>query len=295
VLGSAGQASYAAANAFLDALAHHRRARGVPACSIAWGYWETTSGMTAHLSAADISRMARAGVRALSSAEGLALFDAALARPDAALVAARFDTRALQARAHALPAMFHGLIRRRVAHPAAARASLAQRLAALSATDGARAVLDLVRGEVAAVLGIATPSTLAVDRPLKELGLDSLMAIELRNRLVAATGLRLHATLLFDYPTPHALAELLATRLFEHTPALQPPILAELDRLETSLLAASENDAARTKILTRLRSLLSRLSESVHDSGSVIPRNFESANDEELFSFVDKTFAGAEP
>src|SRR5262249_6085890 len=102
VLGGAGQANYAAANAFLDALAHHRQARGLPASAIAWGAWETKSGMTAHLSAADLARMARAGVRALSSAEGLALFDAALARPDAALAAARFDAGALRSRAQAL-------------------------------------------------------------------------------------------------------------------------------------------------------------------------------------------------
>src|SRR5262249_26473441 len=103
VLGGAGQANYAAANAFLDALAHHRRARGLPACPLAWGFWQEATGLTAPLPAADLDRMGRAGVRALSSDEGLALFDAALARPDAVLVPARFDAAALRPHAHALP------------------------------------------------------------------------------------------------------------------------------------------------------------------------------------------------
>ncbi|HWO18984.1 MAG TPA: SDR family NAD(P)-dependent oxidoreductase [Kofleriaceae bacterium] len=223
VLGSPGQASYAAANAFLDALAHHRRAQGLPALALAWGYWETRTGLTAHLTASDLSRIARSGVRGLSSEEGLALLDAALARPDAALVPARFDAAALRSHAHGLSPLLRGLVRGSVARPlaaAAARASsLKHRLGALPAQDREHALLAWVRAEIAAVLGIAEPSTLAPEQPLHELGLDSLMALELRNRLAAATEARLHATLLFDHPTPAALVRFLEHRLFEDAAA----------------------------------------------------------------------------
>ena len=219
-------------------------------------------------------------------------FDAALARSDATLVPAHFDATRLGSRTHTLPPLLRGLVKGHGVRPFAASttasSSLAHRLGALSPQDRARALLDLVRAEAATVLGLASPSTLAADRPLKELGLDSLMALELRNRLAAAAGVRLHATLLFDYPTPRALVDLLATRLFEHAPTPLPPFLTVLDQLESSLPVAAGDDAARTTLAMRLRSLLSRLDESVRDSKPVIPHRFESANDEELFSFFDK-------
>ncbi|HWO18948.1 MAG TPA: SDR family NAD(P)-dependent oxidoreductase, partial [Kofleriaceae bacterium] len=225
VLGNAGQANYAAANAFLDALAQHRRSRGLPAQSLAWGYWETRSGMTAHLTDADLARMARNGLRPLSAEEGLALFDAVLARPDAALVPAHFDVAALGTRADAVPPMLRALAegRGRAARQVAnrseagsstAESSLQQRLGTLPTEERVRALLDLVRAEASGVLGVATPSSVPPDRPLQELGLDSLMALELRNRLAAATATRLHSTLLFDHPTPTALARFLNQQLF---------------------------------------------------------------------------------
>src|SRR5262249_27567116 len=135
------------------------------------------SGMTAHLSAADLGRMSRAGVRALSSDEGLALFDAALARPETALIPARFDVAGLRSRADVLPPAMRGLLRDRAMRSAAthiaAGSLLQQRLRALGPADRARALLDLVCTEVATVLGITTPGTLPTDRPLRELGLDS--------------------------------------------------------------------------------------------------------------------------
>ncbi|HWO19044.1 MAG TPA: SDR family NAD(P)-dependent oxidoreductase, partial [Kofleriaceae bacterium] len=223
IVGSPGQASYAAANAFLDALAHHRRAQGLPGLALAWGYWETRTGLTAHLTASDLDRMARGGVRGLASHEGLALLDAALERPDAALVPARFDAAALRSRAHAVPPVLRGLVRgpvtRPLAAPVAATSSLKHRLGALPAQDRTQALLAWVRAEIAAVLGIADPSTLVPERPLQELGLDSLMALELRNRLAAGTATRLHATLLFDHPTPAALIQFLERHLFEDVAA----------------------------------------------------------------------------
>ncbi|WP_169736664.1 type I polyketide synthase [Pseudonocardia spinosispora] len=205
LLGSAGQAAYAAANRFLDALASHRATRGLPALSLDWGLWARESGMTAHLSRVDRDRMARRGLRALSDSEGLALFDAALRRPDAVLIAAHLPERSRASRP--------------VAAGTGAPAPITERLRLLSPGERDRALLDLVLVEAAAVLGLSSDGGLDHDRPLKELGLDSLMAVELRNRLDAMAPWRLPATLLFDHPTPEALVRFLDTRLTGTGPA----------------------------------------------------------------------------
>ncbi|MEV0440591.1 type I polyketide synthase [Streptomyces spectabilis] len=212
-LGSAGQGSYAAANAFLDALAARRRRQGLPALSLGWGLWADTSAMTAGL---DRSRAARSGLRELATDEGLALFDAALAGTDPLLLPMRLDTAALRARGDALPPVLRGLVRaseRRGATRAAGAAALRRRLAALSPAERDLHLLDLVRAETATVLGHPSPEAVGHDRAFKDLGFDSLTAVELRNRLTAATGLRLPATLVFDHPTPAALAGRLAAEL----------------------------------------------------------------------------------
>ncbi|WP_143688567.1 beta-ketoacyl reductase, partial [Streptomyces barkulensis] len=218
-LGTAGQANYAAANAFLDALAVHRRAQGLPAVSLAWGLWGQSSGMTGELSEVDRARMRRAGIAPLATGEALAALDAALTGTDrAALVAARLDLSALRSQAGdgTLPAPFRGLVRaplRRSASTPGAEGSWAGRLSGLAESERRRALLDLVRGQVATVLGHTRPGTVPADRPFTELGFDSLTAVELRNRLNAATGLRLPASLLFDHPTPDALTDLLLDEL----------------------------------------------------------------------------------
>ncbi len=213
--GSPGQGAYAAANVFLDALAARRRAEGLPAVSIAWGWWEQTSEMTAHMRAADVARMERMGVRALSGAEGVELFDAALALEEPLALAARLAFGPLQtlARAGVLPPLLSSLVR--VPAPragagagagGAVAGALARRLLELPPEEREDAVLELVRSHIAVVL--AHPSAAAIDprAPFKELGFDSLTAVELRNRLGTATGLRLPVTLGFDYPNATALA-----------------------------------------------------------------------------------------
>ncbi|WP_394831085.1 SDR family NAD(P)-dependent oxidoreductase [Pendulispora rubella] len=297
LLGTPGQANYAAANAFLDGLAHHRRARGLAALSLDWGYWADKSAMTAHLADADLQRMARGGIRPLASEQGLALFDAALARSDAALVAAAFDTVALRARTEDLAPMLRGLVRTHAARPVANRAAAAmtlqQRLVSLPADERKRALLDLLRTEVGVILGLPSSTPIDPNRPLKELGLDSLMAVELRNRLATASHLRLPATLLFDYPTAHALVKLLLEKLVQDEPRSEVPIAAQLDGLERALLAMAENDGARALAMARLRSLVSRWGGAPNGGTELAPRNdFESATDEQLFATFDEEFTG---
>lgn len=245
VLGGPGQANYAAANVFLDALAQHRRSRGLPGLALAWGFWAQASAITAHLSDNDRKRMTRGGILALASEEGLALFDSALGRADAALVAARMDLTTIASRGDAVPSVLRGLatpkVSRSVATEAAKAASLEQRLASLSAEDAERALFDVIRSEIGAVLALPPNASLDPDRPLQDLGLDSLVALELRNRLAAITGLRLHATVLFDHPTPKALVALFVQKLV-NTDGAARATHTRVDVVETT---ASEVGAER--------------------------------------------------
>ncbi|WP_079432439.1 type I polyketide synthase [Streptomyces katrae] len=214
VLGSAGQANYAAANSFLDALAAHRHGLGLPATSLAWGLWEETAGMGAALATADVERMTRAGLPPLTADQGLALFDAAPQLGSPAVVAMRVVADGLRSWAAGgdLPAVLRGLVRGPLRRNAGngggtgAGSALRERLLAVPAQEQERQVLELVRTHVAAVLGHASPDAMQADRAFTELGFDSLTAVELRNRLTKATGLRLPSTLVFDYPTFSALA-----------------------------------------------------------------------------------------
>ncbi|MFF8597277.1 type I polyketide synthase, partial [Streptomyces sp. NPDC015220] len=228
VLGQAGQAGYSAANAFLDALARHRRAAGLPAVSLAWGLWEESGGMTGHLTETDLLRLRRTGLAPMTCEDGLALFDAALravsARADrAVLVPARLDMASLRAGA-GTPALLSGLVRPAVRRAAvggseaperdADGAALRNRIGKLAPAERDRALLDLVRLHVATVLGHAEPQRVEPSRGFLELGVDSLTALELRNRLGAEAGLRLPATLIFNHPTSAAVARYLADELF---------------------------------------------------------------------------------
>ncbi|NYV78080.1 type I polyketide synthase, partial [Streptomyces sp. UH6] len=217
-LGGPGQGNYAAANLFLDALATHRRDHGLPAVALAWGLWADRSGLAADLDDSHLQRIDRAGVTAMSAEDGLALFDAATARPEPVVVAAHIDlpTRA-DVPLEAIPPMLRGLIRP-AARPAAsaettAASSLARRLAQLPEEDRTGFVLDVVRDAAAGVLGHRSGSEIQPQRAFSDLGFDSLTAVEMRNRLSLVTETRLPATLVFDFPTPAALAEHLCAEL----------------------------------------------------------------------------------
>ncbi|ONM49975.1 type I polyketide synthase, partial [Nocardia donostiensis] len=218
VLGAPGQANYAAANAFLDALAEYRHGIGLPAISIAWGLWAAGTGMTGSLGDRETGRLARTGLLALDTEQGLRLFDASIAQRRPAVVAAQLDRSALaaQARAGLLAPLLRELapVARRTV--TAAWPGWRERLADLDAADGPAAVLDAVRTEVAFVLGHSGPEAIDPDRSFADLGFDSITALEVRNRLAAVTGLTLPATLVFDYPTPKAASAQLHRLLLGH-------------------------------------------------------------------------------
>ena len=238
--GGAGQGNYAAANTFLDGLAASRRAAGLPATSMAWGLWADASAMTGHLSEADRARLTRGGMTALSAQDGLALLDLAAGRDEAQLVLVRLDVaglRAQVARGAVLPVLWHDLAGGPARPSAVAAAtevggeSLRRDLAGRPAAERDRVLLDLVRAHVAAVLGHASPEAVEPGRAFTDLGFDSLTAVELRNRLNAATGLRLPATLVFDYPSPAVLAEFLRAEVVGAEPAETGPGTAEAQAL----------------------------------------------------------------
>jgi pimaricinolide synthase PimS1 len=226
-LGGPGQANYAAANVYLDALAQRRRAEDLPAVSIAWGLWERASGMTSQLTEADLGRIRRGGLEAISDERGLALFDAALGANRAQALAVPLNVPGLRALASAgaLAPIFSGMVRTS-RRRAATAGSLAARLTALPEGEREGYVLELVRGEVAAVLGHASADDVEPSRAFRDLGFDSLAAVELRNRLSAVAGLRLPATVVFDYPSSAALAEHLLAKANESGAAKQVAVRA---------------------------------------------------------------------
>ncbi|MTE21456.1 SDR family NAD(P)-dependent oxidoreductase [Streptomyces sp. TRM43335] len=230
VVGGPGQSTYAAANSFLDGLADLRAAQGRPATSVAWGLWEQEGGMSGGLSETDLRRIARSGFRPVTETTGPAVLDAALGAGRPILVASPLDLAAVReqaasARAQAMrdqadvPPLFRELVRatfRRPARDTPAAEPLAARLADLAPEEQLRLVTEAVKAEVAAVLGHPGTEGVAAERPFQQLGFDSLTAVELRNRIGALAGVRLPATLVFDHPTPAALAAYLRAALTAH-------------------------------------------------------------------------------
>ncbi|MFF1615229.1 SDR family NAD(P)-dependent oxidoreductase [Amycolatopsis sp. NPDC058278] len=276
VLGNRGQANYAAANASLDALAEHRAARGLPGVSIAWGLWDTTTGMTAAMSSTDRARLT--GVRPITEAQGLAAFDAALGL-SGTVVASAWDTAALRA-ADEVPAVLRGLVPLRRARAVeagpAATPGLAGQLAGLDRETAAATVTGFVRTEVATALGHRSPASVELAKPFSELGIDSLTSVELRNRIAAGTGLRLPASLLFNHPT----VELLAAHLLGE---LLPPPPDPVQRLREALGEVLPGAGAeeRVRVAEVLREALDGLGDAAEPALGL-------ASDDELFAFIDK-------
>ncbi|MCA4763669.1 type I polyketide synthase, partial [Mycobacterium avium subsp. hominissuis] len=262
--GASGQGNYAAGNSFLDGLAAHRRAHGLPAISLGWGLWDQASAMTGGLGAADLARFGRDGIVAMSSQEALELMDTALIVDEPFLLPAHIDLAALRVKfdGGTLPPMFVDLInaptRRQVDDSLAAaksKSALLQRLEGLPEDEQQAVLLDLVRSNIATVLGSSSPEAIHPDRAFQELGFDSLTAVEMRNRLKAATGLALSPTLIFDYPNSAALAgymyrELVGTS--EQLAAAAAPGEAEIQRVVGSIPVKRLRQAGVLELLLAL-------------------------------------------
>ncbi|MFJ2016681.1 SDR family NAD(P)-dependent oxidoreductase [Streptomyces nodosus] len=290
VTGGPGQGNYAAANTFLDALAAHRAAQGLPALSLAWGPWGQGAGMTGTLSDADLERMERSGMPPLTERQGLALFDTANGHDEALAVAIRVSRSAAAPDAGEVPAVLRSLVRaRRRAATTAGADGLARRLAGLGAEQRHETLVGLVRQETAGVLGHSGADAVPADRDFSRLGFDSLMAVELRTRLSAATGVRLPSTLVFDHPTPAAVARHLADSLTgqDRSGTAASP-LAALDRLEAELSADGVDEAVRRGVEGRLRRLLAAWDGTGSDgNGPAVEERIEAASAEEIFAFID--------
>jgi polyketide synthase 12 len=262
--GASGQANYAAANSFLDGLAVRRRTQGLPAISLAWGLWDQASAMTGALGAADRARFGRDGIVAMSSGEALELMDTALIVDEPFLLPAHIDLAALRVKfdAGTLPPMFVDLInapsRRQVDDSLAAaksKSALLQRLEGLPEDEQQAVVLDLVRTNIATVLGNSSPETIDPDLAFQELGFDSLTAVEMRNRLKSATGLALSPTLIFDYPNSAALAGYMYRELVgasEQSAPAAAPGEAEIQRVVGSIPVKRLRQAGVLELLLEL-------------------------------------------
>ncbi|WP_410639802.1 beta-ketoacyl synthase N-terminal-like domain-containing protein [Amycolatopsis sp. lyj-346] len=295
VFGSPGQGNYAAANAFLDAAMASRRAAGLPGLSLAWGLWAQATGMTAHLGGTDQARMSRGGVRPITAAEGMALFDTALshtalgAQP-ALLVPVKLDLREVRA-GGAVPHLLRGLVRtgRRQAHATSTEDNqLLRRLAGLAEPEQEALLVDLVRSQVAAVLGHAGPDAVRADTAFKDTGFDSLTSVDLRNRLRESTGLKLPATLAFDYPTPLVLARHLRDELGTGDDALSL-VHARLEDVEALLGGLRLDESTKTGLTLRLQGLVARCNGVLDQADdATLADRLEAASADEVLDFIDE-------
>ncbi|WP_433683183.1 SDR family NAD(P)-dependent oxidoreductase [Nocardia sp. CA-119907] len=285
VIGNPGQANYAAANVFLDALAQYRHVNGLPATSMAWGLWAESTRMTSGLGAADIARLRRDGFPPLGVEDGMALFDAALAGGSADVVAVRIDQSALAEDGRSI---LRGLVRpsrRRVTSAVSESSTLAALVAGRSPAERESVVLEVIRAQAAAVLGHDGVESIAPDMPFKDIGFDSLSVMEFRNQLVKATGLQLPATLVFDYPTAEALTGFVYQQI---APADDPVerIAAEIDSLTRSCATAELSPEDRSDMARRLTVLLRQL-EGKDAAVELDSDSLDAADDRELFDFID--------
>jgi NAD(P)-dependent dehydrogenase (short-subunit alcohol dehydrogenase family)/acyl carrier protein len=304
IMGSPRRASYAAANTFLDALAAHRRAQGLPAISLAFGVWERVTGMTGDAERARSMESLRRseGLLPISDEQGLELIDTARSTDQALLVPVRLDSAALRslAKAGVLPTVLQGLVRVSARRASDARDSLAKKLAQAPESEWEVIVLELVKGHVADVLGHVSSKEINPQRPFKELGFDSLAAIELRNRLSQATNLKLPSTLTFDHPTPAIVVQYLCSRVGVHE-APRPAIDEMLQQLEGLLATVAENEVARKQVDPRLRSFNESLRAFLSGAGNGdmggsdqdADQDLSTASDAELMAIIEKEI-GAE-
>ncbi|WP_328928359.1 SDR family NAD(P)-dependent oxidoreductase [Streptomyces sp. NBC_00190] len=294
VWGSAGQSAYGSANAYLDGLAHRRRARGLAATSVAWGSWD--GGMVdAELAAV----MRRIGAPAMRPELAVGALRRILAGGTSHAVVAEFDWERFAptyvlARPRplldALPEARAALAPDPAQSGGGDGTDLGGRLADLSQPEQRAALLDLVRTHVAALLGYEDPAEVPSDRGFTDLGFDSVAAVDLRTRLVAATGRPLPTSMIYDHPSPGALAAHLWSELCQDDTAGELPVLVQLDRLEEAAAALAAEEIEATRITARLQSLLARLTgtlDATADGAHGIGEQLESASADDVFAFID--------
>ncbi|MFY9920653.1 MAG: type I polyketide synthase, partial [Mycobacterium sp.] len=293
IIGAPGQANYAAANAFLDALAAHRRAAGLAGLSLAWGLWETPSTMTAGMQAPDQARLHRRGLTAMTPGQAMELFDTALGVDNPVLIATRLDLAALADPAHTptLPTLFHQLIphRTRRAQHATTTSTPIARLNELTPAAAHQLLTDLVTEHLTAVLGHPDPTTINPNDTFADLGFDSLTAIELRNRLSTATALTLTPTIIFDHPTPTTLAKHLHTEMTKATErngAGADRFDAMIGALEDVVANSRWDDTQKARAAARIERVLA--SVQADSQREADDSDIESASDSELFRIIDQ-------
>ncbi len=300
VWGVGRHGAYAAGNAYLDALAQRRRSEGVNVLSVAWGPWDG-GGM---VPLAEVEPMLRRGVPLITPQPAMLALQQALDHDDTFVAAAEVDwEQFVPAFTSMRPSPLIGelpearelLARAEPGDAAGAPGTspeLRQRLAGLSEPERERALLELVRSHAAAVLGHGDTKTITVDKPFRGFGFDSLTAVELRNRLSAATGLKLPATLVFDQPTPGALVGHLLARIEPESAGTTLPTMAALDRLDAALATFADDDIAKVRVMMRLEALLTkqRKGTSGADQGRTgdLLTQLGSATNDELFDLVDR-------
>ncbi len=299
--GSRDHGAYAAANAYLDALVRSRRAAGRRTVSVAWGLWDLTDGTDEQnaLVRVHADRSRKQGLAPLPPRLALTALDRILDHDDPDIVVAdiawdRFASLFTMARRSRLfdqvPAAARAIAAAREPGDgeAAERSSALRReMAALPERDRIGAVLALARTHVAAALRYDGPDAVEAGRSFKDLGVDSILAVDLRNRLRAATGLRLPATLVFDYPSPNALAAHLLAEILPADSAAANPAVEHLELLDAALAALPADDPRRTGLTNRLRALLWKYAQAEESAEGGEP-DLSAASADDMFALIDR-------
>ncbi|WP_418190838.1 type I polyketide synthase [Amycolatopsis albispora] len=300
--GSGDHGAYAAANAYLDALAVHRRGRGLPATSVGWGVWDAANDADPAEAARRETRnerLRRQGLPAMDQGVALSGLRQALDLDDTYVAVAEIDWPAFASVLTSVrpsPLLAEMPEARRFLEAAEAdraavegeAAKLAGRLAAMPEAERYRAVLEVVRTHAAAVLGHGSPLDIDENRGLMDIGFDSITALELRNRLGSATGLRLSSTLIFDHPSPAAISTHVCAELARDAGADPDAALAEIANLERTLAQLPAGEADRAAIGARLAALAAEWTGAPAPPGEF--DGLEQASADEMFDLIEKEF-----
>jgi acyl transferase domain-containing protein/NADP-dependent 3-hydroxy acid dehydrogenase YdfG/acyl carrier protein len=314
--GSGNHGAYAAANAHLDALAFQRRARGLAATSVGWGVWrpvtyhEFLSEEESELRTTLSSRAQAQGLPWLDPDLGVACFKQALDNDDTyvamcpvewdrfvSLFVMNRESRLIDELPRAVAARRELEARDREAEDDTDSSELRGQLAGLSSEEVDGHLLKLVRTQAVAALGHTSTDAIEPQRAFRDLGFDSLTAVDLRNRLSRATGLTLPSSLVFDHPTPNALVAMVRAELFQEREVTPDYVHTRIDQMEAALGAVTADDLERDAIAARLQALLAQWqsADPAAEAGiSSVADQLESATDDEMFEFIRREF-GSQP